>query len=440
MLRIITQPAEAQIELKRIRERLENRELATTKAMVKDILTTVKQRGNQALFAYAQQFNEPVLRPQQLKVSGSDLDAAYQQISKELLDAIQQACVKIEAFHRQRVPKSWVQFEDDDVVLGRRYYPVERAGLYIAGGSFPHLSLILLQALAAKVAQVPQVVMVSPPNPDGKIHPALLVAAQEAGVTEIYRLGGAKAIAALAYGTETISPVDIITGLGDLEVTIAKKLVDGKVGIDSLAEASELVIISDRDSEPIAIATDLLAQAERTPLAAAILLTPDSLIAEKVQEEVKRQLQTHPQRLLTEKAIAHYGLIVVTKSLEEAIQLSNFFAPQHLELAVVEPWEIVEKIRHAGAIFLGTSTPPILGDYVGGSANFLATAASTRYASALGVETFMRHSKLLQYSPLALKKMSNSLQVLAHAEGLFSSLDSLRIRTDSKKRIDEENL
>jgi histidinol dehydrogenase len=438
MLRIITQPAEAQTELQRIRHSL--RKISTNPAIedvVRTILATVQQRGNQALLDYAQQFNSQILTPQQLKVSGSDLDAAYQQISKELLNAIQQACAHIEAFHRHRVPKSWVQFEENDLVIGRRYHPVERAGLYVEGGNTPHLSLILLQAIPARVAKVSEIVMMTPSGVDGKIHPAILVAAQEAGVTEIYRLGGATAIAALAYGTETIPKVDLITGLGNQEVTIAKKMVHDTVAIDSLAEASELVIISDHESEPLAIASDLLAQAERTPLAAGILLTTDPLLAEKVQLEVKQQLPTHPQRILTEKAIAHYGLIVVVDSLAEAVKLANFFAPQHLQLALAEPWEILEQIHHAGAIFLGTATPAMIGNYLGGSSSFLVNAATARYASALGVETFMKHSNLIQYSPVALKKISNSLQILAHAEGLFSSIDSIILRTSQQKNSDK---
>jgi histidinol dehydrogenase len=427
MLRIVTQLADAQTELKRVRERTFQREIESpweqeiraSEAVVKEMVLKVRQGGNQALSDYTREFEGQVVTPEQLRVSGSDLDAAYQQIAKELLDAIQQACINIEAFHRQRVPKSWVQFGDNDLVMGRRYHPLESAGLYVPGGKSPHLSLLLLQAIPAKVAQVDQIVMVTPPDAGGKIHPALLVAAQEAGVTDIYRLGGARAIAALAYGTETIPKVDIITGLGDWEITWAKKLVYGHVSLDSLAEASELLIISDRESDPIVIASDLLAQAQRNPLAVSILLTPDALLAKKVQQEVSKQLENHPQRILTEKALAHYGLIVVVESLAAAVELSNFFAPQHLQLAVAEPWEILEQIRHAGAIFLGTSTPATIGDYLGGSARFLSGGTTARYASALGVETFMKHSNLLQYSPVALKKISSTLEILAQAEGLY---------------------
>lgn len=438
MLRIITQQTEAQTELKRIRDRTRDLEFRAQEDVVREILEAVKRQGNQALVEYTLQFDKQVINPQQFKISGSELDAAYQQISKDLLNAIEQACLKIENFHRQRLSKSWVQFEEDDVVLGRRYQPVARAGLYVPDGNSPLLSLVLLQAIPAKVAKVGQIVMVTPPGEGGKIHPGILVAAQEAGVTDIYRIGGAQAIAALAYGTETIPKVDVITGLGNIYVTLAKKMVYESVKIDALAEASELLIIADKSAEPMAIAADLIAQAERTPLAASILLTNDFLMASKVQQQVAQQLQHHPRRILTEKAIAHYGIIIVVNSLDEAVELSNFFAPQHLELALSEPWEILEQIRHAGAIFLGTSTPMMLGDFFGGSAIAVATAGAVRYASALGVDTFMKHSNLIEYSPVALKKMSNTLQILAQAEGLFAGVESVRLRTESQPSEEEE--
>jgi histidinol dehydrogenase len=286
-----------------------------------------------------------------------------------------------------------------------------------------------MNAIPARVAKVPRVVMVTPPGPDKTINPAVLVAAQEAGVQEIYRVGGAQAIAALAYGTETIPKVDVITGPGNIYVTLAKKLVYGTVGIDSLAGPSEVLVIADESANPVYIAADLLAQAEHDPMAAAILLTTDSQLAKQVQREVERQLKDHPRRLLTEKAIAHYGLIVVVDSLDTAAELSNEFAPEHLELEITEPWDLLEKIRHAGAIFLGHSTPEAVGDYLAGPNHTLPTSGAARYASALGVETFMKHSSLIQYSSTALHKVSSAIQVLAQAEGLPSHADSVRLRT-----------
>jgi len=436
MLRIITQQAEAQAELRRICDRTHDDQVVHKEATVREVLQTVKRQGDRAVLHYTAEFDQQTLRAEDLRVSGSELDAAYQQVSKDLLNAIQLACQKIEAFHRQRVPKSWVQFGEDDVVLGKRYTPVDRAGLYIPGGRAAYPSTVLMNAIPAKVAKVPRIVMVTPPGPEKTVNPAVLVAAQEAGVEEIYRVGGAQAIAALAYGTETIPKVDVITGPGNIYVTLAKKLVFGTVGIDSLAGPSEVLIIADASANPTHVAADLLAQAEHDPMAAAILLTNDSVIARKVLAEVEQQLVDHPRRTLTEKSIAHYGLIVVVDSLATAAELSNEFAPEHLELEVADPWGLLEKIRHAGAIFLGCSTPEAIGDYLAGPNHTLPTSGSARYASALGVETFMKHSSLIHYSPTALSKVAGAIDILAQAEGLPSHADSVRLRNQSNLNLE----
>jgi histidinol dehydrogenase len=430
MLRIIRDQSEARAELKRISDRTHNEQIQSQEATVKQIITTVRKQGNQALFDYTLQFDGQVVNDHNLKVSGSEIDAAYQKISQNLLQAIKLAGKKIEAFHQQRVPKSWVQFAEDNVVLGRRYTPVDRAGLYIPGGRAAYPSTVLMNAIPAKVAQVPRIVMVTPPSQEGQINPAVLVAASEAGVTEIYRVGGAQAIAALAYGTETIPKVDVITGPGNIYVTLAKKQVYGTVGIDSLAGPSEVLIIADKQANPVHVAVDLLAQAEHDPMAAAILITDNPDLAEKVQQEVVKQLEVHPRRTLTEKAIAHYGIIIITDNLQQAAQLSNLFAPEHLELEIEDPWALVEEIRHAGAIFLGNSTPEAVGDYLAGPNHTLPTSGAARYASALGVETFMKYSSLIEYSPLALQKMSKAIQILAEAEGLPSHGDSIKFRVN----------
>ncbi|NER24886.1 MAG: histidinol dehydrogenase [Symploca sp. SIO1C2] len=433
MLRIITQQAEAQTELQRICERTSQDQIIHKEGTVREILQAVKRQGDKALLHYTKEFDQLSLLPEQLLVSASELDAAYQQVSKELLDAIQLASKQIEAFHRQRLPKSWVQFGDDDVVLGKRYTPVDKAGIYVPGGTASYPSTVLMNAIPAKVAKVPRIVMVTPPGWEQKINPAVLVAAQEAGVQEIYRVGGAQAIAALAYGTQTIPKVDVITGPGNIYVTLAKKLVYGIVGIDSLAGPSEVLVIADPAANPVYVAADLLAQAEHDPMAAAILLTTDYQLAQQVQAQVEQQLVNHPRRVLTEKAIAHYGLIIVVDSLDTAAELSNEFAPEHLELEVAQPWDLLEKIRHAGAIFLGSSTPEAVGDYLAGPNHTLPTSGAARYASALGVETFMKHSSLIQYSSSALHKVSGAIQVLAQAEGLPSHADSVRLRTQGRK-------
>jgi histidinol dehydrogenase len=428
MLRIITQRAEAQAELRRICDRTHDDQVVHKEATVREVLQAVKRQGDRSLLHYTAEFDGQSLKPEDLRVSGSELDAAYQQVSKELLDAISLAKQNIEAFHRQRVPKSWVQFGDDEVVLGKRYTPVDRAGLYVPGGRAAYPSTVLMNAIPARVAGVPRIVICTPPGPEKTVNPAVLVAAQEAGIEEIYRVGGAQAIAALAYGTETIPKVDVITGPGNIYVTLAKKQVFGTVGIDSLAGPSEVLIIADSQGNPVHIATDLLAQAEHDPLAAAILITTDAQIARKVVAQVEDQLIDHPRRTLTEKAIAHYGVVIVVDSLQIAAELSNEFAPEHLELEVSDPWDLLESIRHAGAIFLGNSTPEAVGDYLAGPNHTLPTSGSARYASALGVETFMKHSSLIQYSPKALQKVAGAIDVLTKAEGLPSHGDSVRKR------------
>ncbi|TAG58001.1 MAG: histidinol dehydrogenase [Oscillatoriales cyanobacterium] len=415
MLRIITQWVEAQAELRRICDRTHDELVIHKEATVREVLQAVRRKGDQAVLQYTAEFDRITLNATDLRVSGAELDAAYQQISKELLNAIRLACKQVEAFHRQRVPKSWVQFGDDEIVLGKRYTPVDRAGIYIPGGQASYPSSVIMNAVPAKVAKVPKLVMCTPPGQEKKMNPAVLVAAQEAGVDEIYRVGGAQAIAALAYGTESIPKVDLITGPGNIYVTLAKKLVYGTVGIDSLAGPSEVLIIADATANPVHVAADMLAQAEHDSMASAILLTADSVLARKVVAEVDRQLVNHPRRTLTEKAIANYGLVVVVESLKAAAELSNEFAPEHLELH-----------------FLGCSTPEAVGDYLAGPNHTLPTSGAPRYASPLGVETFMKHSSLIQYSPAALKKVGRAINVLAEAEGLPSHADSVRLRTENE--------
>jgi len=432
MLRIITQFAEATTELQRISHRTHDKQIEGKQDAVREILKTVKSKGDQALLDYTEKFDQQSLTIEQLRVNGSELDAAYQQVSKELIDTIALAGNRIEAFHRQRMPKSWVQFGENDTVLGKRYTAVDRAGMYVPGGRGAYSSTVLMNAIPAKVAGVERRVMVTPPGPEGKIAPAVLVAAQEAGIEEIYRVGGAHGIAALAYGTEALPQVDVITGPGNIYVTLAKKMVYGTVGIDSLAGPSEVLIIADQQAEPVYVAADLLAQAEHDPMASAILLTTDETLAQQVQRQVEQQLENHPRRTLTEKAIANYGVIVVVNSLTQAAELSNLFAPEHLELEVEEPWEMLRLIRHAGAIFMGHATPEAVGDYLAGPNHTLPTSGTARFSSALGVETFMKHSSLIEYSHIALDEVSQAIQTLAQAEGLYSHSESIRLRRSSK--------
>lgn len=433
MLRIINQQADVIAELQRICDRTNDEQVLHKEATVREVLQAVKRQGDKAVLHYTAEFDNQILNAEELRVTKSEFDRAYKNISKDLLEGIKLACSKIEAFHRQRVPKSWVNFGDDEVVLGKKYTPVDTAGLYVPGGRASYPSTVLMNAIPAKVAGVPRRVMVTPPGSGKGINPAVLVAAREAGIDEIYRIGGAQAIAALAYGTKTIPKVNVITGPGNIYVTLAKKLVYGTVGIDSLAGPSEVLIIADETANPIHVAADLLAQAEHDPMAAAILLTTDAALAKDVQVALERQLVDHPKRLNTEKAIAHYGLVVIVESLDVAAQFSNEFAPEHLELEVSDPWALLPKIRHAGAIFLGHSTPEAVGDYLAGPNHTLPTSGAARYASALGVETFLKHSSIIQYSQTALEKVAGAIDVLATAEGLTSHAESIRRRVQKEE-------
>jgi histidinol dehydrogenase len=416
MLRIITEPWSARTELRRIRERFDDPEIRAKESLVREIVDEVRLTGDRSLVDYTEKFYQQSLNIPQLKVSGSELDAAYQQVSQTLLNAIAIACEKMEAFHRQRLPKAWVQFHDDGTVWGKRYQPVKSLGITVPDGKRAYLSLLLQQAIPAKIAGVKRLVMVSPAGEDLRIHPAILVAAQSVGISEIYRVGGPQAIAALAYGTKTIAPVEMIVGTGDFYTNLAKKLVSDYVKVDSLSLASDLVIIADNRANPQQLALDLLAQAEQYSLAAGILLTTDKALALIVQEEVQKQLQVHPQRLLTEKAIAHYGVIVVVESLEKAIELSNLFAPTHLSLMIDEPWDIISSLRQSGTILLGTTTPKAVVDYLGGP---------------VGVETFLQSSTLIEYPADSFEKIAHNLQILAQAEGFTATDAGIEFRGDN---------
>jgi len=430
MLRIVTTPFEAEQELKRIVSRTHSDHVIHKEDIVREILLHVRRQGDEALVRYTLQFDGLTLAPADLKVSVSEIEQAYERIPRKLLAAIRLAKQKIERFHRQRVPKSWTVFEEQGVVLGQRYTPVDAAGLYIPGGRASYPSTVLMNALPAKIAKVPRIIMTTPPGQDGHISASVLVAAREAGVDEIFRVGGAQAIGAMAYGTETIPKVDVITGPGNIYVTLAKRLVYGEVGIDSLAGPSEVLVIADATANPQWVAADLLAQAEHDPLAAVILLTPSAELADLTNEAIVRQLRTHSRRVQTEKSIANYGLIVLTADLEEACRLSNLFAPEHLELEVADPWALLKHIRHAGAIFMGHHSPEAVGDYLAGPNHTLPTSGASRFSSALGVQTFLKSSSLIQYSAEALQQVSGAIAALTEAEGLPSHGDSVRLRTD----------
>jgi histidinol dehydrogenase len=434
MLRIITQSAEIETELQRIRDRPYRDEIQAKEVTVGEILDRVKHHGDQGLFEPFQ----TMLTPTNLKVRGSELDAAYQQISKELLDAIQTVSQHLESFYQQQLPKPWVKFEENDVIMGKRYTPVKRAGIYVAREQNSHISRVLMQTIPAKIAKVPEIILVTPPDETGKIPLDILVAAQVTGVTEIYRLGGAKAIAALAYGTQTVPKVEVITGTGGLDVILAKRMVYGTVNTDTPIDASEFFIIADGTANPTQIAADLLAQVEQDPSAAVVVLTTDPTLAKKIQTKVKEKLQDNAYGILSEKAIAHYGLIVVVDSISQAITITNQFAPYYLMLTVAEPWDFVEKIRAVGAVLIGSATAKAIGDYLGPGGAIIPPSGLIRYASSVRVETFLKPANIVEYSPSALKQLAKVLEILALAEGFPASAEAIGLRLEGDNSINED--
>jgi histidinol dehydrogenase len=363
-----------------------------------------------------------------LRVSAAAIDSAWEQTPAPLRAALELAHERIAAFHQLQIPRDLERIGPFGERLGRRWRPVDRAGLYVPGGRAAYPSTVLMNAVPARVAGVERLVMVTPPGREGEVNPTVLAAARVAGIDEIYRVGGAQAIAALAWGTASIPRVDVITGPGNLYVTLAKKAVYGRVGIDSLAGPSEVLVIADDSADAALVAADLLAQAEHDPLAAAILITTSARLAQTVPQEVDRQLAEHPRRALTETSLRDWGLVVLCDTLERAAALADRFAPEHLELMVHEPEPLAGHIRQAGAIFLGAHSPEAAGDYLAGPNHTLPTGGTARFSGALSVETFMHHTSVISFTRAALEATGPSIVTLAESEGLHSHAESVRLR------------
>jgi histidinol dehydrogenase len=412
--------------LEAIAERTGGGQSSEAAQRVEAIIAQVREQGDAALLELTERFDG--VRPDPLRVPADALAAAWEATPSDLREALRLAHRRIVDFHQRQKPADLQVTGVHGERLGRRWRPVERAGLYVPGGRASYPSTVLMNAVPAKVAGVQRLVMVTPPGPDGQVNQTVLAAAHLAGVEEIYRVGGAQAIAALAYGTESIPRVDVITGPGNLYVTLAKKAVYGRVSIDSLAGPSEVLVIADHSANAEHVAADLLAQAEHDPLAAAILLTTSQELAAAVPAALEAQLVGHPRAAITRQALNDWGLIVVCDSLDEAAQLSDRFAPEHLELQVERPEPLADQIQHAGAIFLGAWTPEAVGDYLAGPNHTLPTSGTARFAGALCVETFLRHTSLIQFNRQALEATGGAVGTLADSEGLHSHAESVRRR------------
>lgn len=425
-MQVLQEPEAIGSRLETIAQRTGSAEMSEAARQVDAILERVRLEGDQALLDLTERFDG--VRPDPLRIPAETLAEAWRTCPADLRSALELAHRRILDFHQRQLPRDISVSGVHGERLGRRWSPVDRAGLYVPGGRASYPSTVLMNAVPATVAGVQRLVMVTPPGPDGWPNPIVLAAAHLAGIREIYRVGGAQAIGALAYGTDSIPRVDVITGPGNLYVTLAKKAVYGRVAIDSLAGPSEVLVIADQSANPTHVAADLLAQAEHDPMAAAILLTTSAAVAKAVQHEVEAQLRNHPRAELAATALRDWGLIGICASLEEAARLSDRFAPEHLELLVERPAPLADHIRHAGAIFLGPWSPEAVGDYLAGPNHTLPTSGTARFAGALSVETFLRHTSLIQFNRQALEATGPAVIALADSEGLHSHAESVRLR------------
>jgi histidinol dehydrogenase len=399
---------------------------------VLEIIAAIRSRGDAALLDYTRRFDRLEIDAPGLLVTEAEIDQAFTRADEEAVATLRLAVERVTRFHEKQKQKSWLDTEEDGILLGQKITPLERVGIYVPGGKASYPSSVIMNAVPARVAGVSEIIMVVP-TPGGEINPYVLVAARLSGVDRIFRVGGAQAVAALAYGTETIPRVDKITGPGNIYVATAKKLVFGQVGIDMIAGPSEILVVNDGSGNPAHIAADLLSQAEHDELASAMLLTTDRSFGEAVAAEVERQLPVLPRAAIARRSWDDYGVVIVAGSLAEAISFSNRLAPEHLELAVANPFEILPAIRNAGAIFLGHFTPESAGDYLAGPNHTLPTGGTARFFSPLSVDDFVKKSSLIYFSEGALRKLGGDIVRLAGLEGLDAHAESVKIRLSNRK-------
>lgn len=431
MLKIFNYPSPA---AEKALARIASRGLGFTKkehARVSRILDDVKARGDQALVDYTRRFDAPAYSLKDMPVQKRELAAAKSSADRTFLRSLNRAAAQIETFHRHQLRSGFVSLDRPGTMLGQLVRPVERVGVYVPGGTggrTPLVSSVLMGAIPAKVAGVEQIIMVTPPTADGRVNPHLLVAARRAGVDEVYKVGGAWAVAALAFGTATIPKVDVIVGPGNLYVALAKKIVAGSVGIDIIAGPSEVLVIADDSADPEFIAADLLAQAEHDASASAVLVTTSAVLAASVRSEMERQLAELDRADIARASIKRFGAVFVTPDMNRAIDLSNRMAPEHLELHLRDPFTRLGQIRNAGAVFIGEYTPEPVGDYMAGPNHVLPTAGTARFASALSVDHFLKRTSVIHYSAEALRREAADIMRLAEVEGLGAHASTIRRR------------
>lgn len=399
--------------------------------IVKDIIENVKTNGDKALFEYCKKFDKAELSS--LLVTKEEIDEALNSVEPEFLEILKKASENIRKFHSRQKRNSFIINDEDGIVVGQKIIPVDRAGLYVPGGTAAYPSTVLMDSIPAKIAGCREVVITTPPNADGKISPVILAAASVAGVDKIFKVGGAQAIAALAYGTESVPKVDKIVGPGNAFVAEAKKQVFGKVSIDMIAGPSEILIIADENTNARFAAADLLSQAEHDKLASAVLVTNSMELAKAVQEELEIQIPLLSRAEIARASIDNNGKIIVADNLDDVIEISNEIAPEHLELCVDSPFDYLDKIRHAGSIFMGRNCPEALGDYFAGPNHTLPTGGTAKFSSPLSVDDFIKKTQYTYYTRDALKKVAKDVAAFAEAEGLTAHAKSALVRTEADK-------
>ena len=397
-------------------------------ATVKEIIANVRENGDRAIFDYTLKFDKADINADTIKVTDAEIEEAYSLVDENLIRVIRRALQNIRDYHRLQKRNSWIDTKADGTILGQKITPIEYAGVYVPGGKAAYPSTVLMNVAPAEVAGVEHIIMCTPCNAEGKVYPTTLVAAKEAGVTEVYKVGGAQAIAAMAFGTESIPKVDKIVGPGNIFVALAKRLCYGHVSIDSVAGPSEIMVLADDTATPKYVAADLLSQAEHDELASAILVTDSMALAEEVSEWTDKFTETLERKEIIRKSLDNFGYILVTENLDEGIDVVNQIAPEHLEIVTKNPYDTMTKVKNAGAIFLGEYSSEPLGDYFAGPNHVLPTNGTARFFSPLGVDDFIKKSSIISYSESALRDVYKDVVTFAEAEGLTAHANSIRVR------------
>ncbi len=427
---LLKKPAFDQVELNpRIREA--NKQLfgedLTAAQIVDRIVGEVRRDGDAAVIKYTKLIDRTEFTPEEFLVTEAEYEAAYEEADPEVVASLKRAAENVRRYHQEQKPNSWMTYRDHGSILGQSVIPLDRVGIYVPGGTAAYPSSVIMNAMPAVVAGVREIIMMVPPK-NGRINPYVLVAAREAGVSKIFKIGGAQAIAAMAFGTETIPRVDKITGPGNIFVTLAKKAVYGHCDIDMLAGPSEILIVADKTADPAYTAADMLSQAEHDMLASSIVITDSAELADQVAEEAEKQLQKLPREEITRASLDRNGLIIVTEDIMQAVELANVSAPEHMEILTEQPFQLLPYVRHAGAVFLGAYSPEPLGDYFAGPNHVLPTGGTARYYSVLNVETFMKRTSIISYTQAQLDAVSDDVIRLAEAEGLQAHANAVRLR------------